>query len=106
MSEPLDPRRCSFTFVCERKWEELTTLPGEEMVRHCDSCNKSVHWIEDMWEWMQALAENRCVVVDWRNGDYGGMVPWRTMGVVGPGPEGERPPILPSAGGELDPDEA
>ncbi|MCC2618312.1 hypothetical protein LJ739_18795 [Aestuariibacter halophilus] len=46
---------------CDKRWFTLTPVAGDDSVRYCDHCNKSVHWCKDEAQLADAAAQGLCV---------------------------------------------
>lgn len=60
-----DPRRRGlvFNFVCDKRWDELTPLEVPT-VRHCDTCEGSVHYCDTIEEAREHAGRGHCVAVN------------------------------------------
>lgn len=55
--------RLRFEFICDKTWSALTPT-AEGNVRHCDSCQKDVHYCDNLAEAREHSQSNQCIVVD------------------------------------------
>ncbi|MEN9880341.1 MAG: hypothetical protein RIQ55_987 [Pseudomonadota bacterium] len=56
-------RNCQLKFECNKKWNDLQALEGQQNVRFCTHCLKEVHYIDDAWDLALALDKDWCVAV-------------------------------------------
>ena len=54
---------CIFGYQCEKSWEELTDKE-EFNVKHCNKCDKDVHFCPTPQELMRSIREGLCVAVN------------------------------------------
>jgi uncharacterized protein (TIGR02996 family) len=52
----------AFRFVCPKQWEKLK-VTGDPAVRHCDACNKKVHYCHTLPEAQSHARQGHCVAV-------------------------------------------
>jgi uncharacterized protein (TIGR02996 family) len=52
-----------FDFVCDRRWEELSTTV-DDGIRHCAGCNQDVHYCETINEARSHAWQGHCIAVD------------------------------------------
>ena len=63
MSHPkLELCRMSFRFECTKQWEKLTPTP-EPGVRHCESCQRHVHYCDSLQEARYHATRGNCVAL-------------------------------------------
>ena len=53
-------RNCTFAYKCKADWESLEDT-GEEKVRYCRDCEKTVHLCENDADLNEAIREDLCV---------------------------------------------
>ena len=51
---------CKLAFECAKKWDSLTAT-NQEGVRHCSSCDESVHWCNTQEDIERAKKKGWCV---------------------------------------------
>lgn len=56
-------RNCEFRFKCPKLWESLD-LTGDDAVRSCDKCNRTVHFCKTPLHLQAAIVANQCVAVE------------------------------------------
>lgn len=54
---------CKFTFRCERKWDELKAIDGNEKARFCTTCESPVYMTTTYDELAANVAAKRCVAI-------------------------------------------
>jgi hypothetical protein len=56
---------CEFEFECPRNWESLKVLQKEDVFtkRYCDSCKKTVMFVDTQEQLDHAIQNNICVAV-------------------------------------------
>lgn len=52
-----------FEFVCDKTWADMTAT-NDEKVRHCQTCNKSVHFCDTIADAREHSQEQHCIAVD------------------------------------------
>jgi uncharacterized protein (TIGR02996 family) len=52
-----------FDFVCDKSWADMRPT-GDDKVRHCEACNKSVHFCDNLADAREHAAAGRCIAVD------------------------------------------
>ncbi len=65
-----DQTKCSLSFICTKKWEELSKTEDAE-IRYCDSCAKGVFAVKHLDEFELASALGRCVALTQDNQVFG-----------------------------------
>jgi uncharacterized protein (TIGR02996 family) len=55
--------RPRFDFVCEKTWADLRPT-ADGTVRHCSSCDKDVHFCDNLADAREHSEEGRCIAVD------------------------------------------
>lgn len=53
----------AFRFVCPKQWENLKVTGIDPTVRHCDACNKKVHYCRTQPEAQAHARQGHCVAV-------------------------------------------
>lgn len=53
---------CPVKTKCPKTWAQLTTT-GNPTIRHCQQCEKSVHYCHDQHDIAEAAKYNRCIAV-------------------------------------------
>ena len=56
-------RNYEFRFKCPKLWESLE-LTGDDSVRFCDQCNRTVHYCKTPLQLHAAIVANQCVAVE------------------------------------------
>jgi len=56
-------RRSLFTFVCDKKWEDLRPT-DDRAVRFCDGCQQSVHYCDTIVQARDHAWQGHCIAVD------------------------------------------
>ena len=56
-------RNCEFRYKCPKLWESLD-LTGNDAVRLCGQCNKTVHYCKTPLQLHAAIVANQCVAVE------------------------------------------
>lgn len=56
-------RNCEFRFKCPKLWESLE-LTGDDSVRFCDQCNRTVHYCKTPLQLHAAIVANQCVAIE------------------------------------------
>lgn len=54
---------CKFRFICDRKWDDLQKIEGENQIRFCSACEKPVYLSTSYAQLAMNAAANRCVAV-------------------------------------------
>ena len=54
---------CQFQFICNERWENLTTIHNEPTIRFCSVCNSQVHLTDNYKELEKNFAAKRCVAI-------------------------------------------
>lgn len=54
---------CRFNFLCREQWENLTTVPSNQRIRHCSTCDSHVYLTETYDELEQNIGKHRCVAI-------------------------------------------
>lgn len=54
---------CQFSFQCPKDWFALERDPSNLKVRHCDTCNRNVHYCEIDDELMERVHAGDCVAI-------------------------------------------
>ena len=68
MSEQDDSRQagwipnCEFAFECPKRWQDLQATEDPH-VRHCTSCERSVHLCQNQRQLEGHIAEGHCVAI-------------------------------------------
>jgi uncharacterized protein (TIGR02996 family) len=55
--------RPHFEFICEKTWAGLSST-GDSNVRHCESCNKNVHFCDNLADARDHSQQGHCIAVD------------------------------------------
>jgi uncharacterized protein (TIGR02996 family) len=55
--------RLRFAFVCDKTWADLNPT-GDNNLRHCETCNKSVHFCDNLADAREHSQEGHCIAVD------------------------------------------
>jgi len=58
-----DGWRPRFDFLCDRTWADLTPTK-DNSVRHCESCDKNVHFCDTLADAREHSQEGHCIAVD------------------------------------------
>ena len=58
---PMDGSKVQI-FLCRKAWEQLQ-MTGQDGVRYCDNCRKSVRRVVDAAGFQSAVADAKCVMV-------------------------------------------
>jgi hypothetical protein len=56
-------RNCEFRFKCLNQWDSLD-LTGDDTVRFCGQCNRTVHYCKKPLQLHAAIIANQCVAVE------------------------------------------
>lgn len=59
----LDEHRRQFSFLCDRTWDEMTPT-ADAAVRHCEACDRNVHYCDTIVVARRHAAHGRCVALD------------------------------------------
>jgi hypothetical protein len=51
---------CAMDFNCPKQWDELNAT-ADPLVRDCEECGKSVHFVDSQEELEDAAAKGKCV---------------------------------------------
>ncbi|WP_415885164.1 hypothetical protein ACMXYO_10995 [Neptuniibacter sp. QD37_6] len=87
----MDKKDCKVNYQCPNAWDDLEKTKNP-FVRHCDQCEKDVHFCADVDSLKEAAVEDLCVAVPVTDGLEEGVM----MGDIDwSGPEGEPFPLLP-----------
>ena len=63
-SDSSDIRNCKFAFKCPKRWQELTSIDGDDPeIRFCSKCEQKVYRCTTDAEIALAIKENRCVAI-------------------------------------------
>lgn len=54
--------KCRFSYVCEKSWRELESVPGTSML-NCNKCERSVELCFTVEEASDAIARKQCVAL-------------------------------------------
>lgn len=60
---PIRVVECVFKFRCDKRWEDLSPVPGREMTRHCADCQQSVYFVETDDALRAHAAQGHCVAM-------------------------------------------
>jgi uncharacterized protein (TIGR02996 family) len=52
-----------FDFVCDKTWADMKPT-GDNKVRHCESCNKRVHFCDNLADAREHSREGHCIAID------------------------------------------
>ncbi|WP_415888598.1 hypothetical protein ACMXYV_11305 [Neptuniibacter sp. SY11_33] len=58
----MDKRDCKINYKCPKAWDDLDKTENP-FVRHCNQCEKDVHFCEDVDSLKEATVEDLCVAV-------------------------------------------
>ncbi|WP_415897890.1 hypothetical protein ACMXYX_05810 [Neptuniibacter sp. QD72_48] len=74
----MDKRDCKINYKCPKAWDDLDKTE-DPFVRHCDQCEKDVHFCADVESLKEATIEDLCVAVptdDFEDGVMMGDIDW------------------------------
>ena len=54
---------CKFKFLCDKTWDELQEIEGEEQLRFCNGCLQPVFYTSTYDELVVNVSEGRCVAI-------------------------------------------
>lgn len=54
---------CKFSLLCDKRWAELSKIDGQDGTRFCDSCQQSVHFVDNYEEFVRHAGLGHCVAV-------------------------------------------
>lgn len=54
---------CKFTFRCERKWDDLKVIDGNDKARYCAVCESPVYMSASYDELVENVTARRCVAI-------------------------------------------
>jgi uncharacterized protein (TIGR02996 family) len=80
--------KCSFTYECPLKWENLQPVDGSAIIRFCDKCERNVYYSASIEDARSNASIGLCVAIDARLARHKGDldVPdfGMTMGIIDP----------------------
>ena len=56
-------RNCEFRFKCPKLWDSLE-LTGDDTIRLCGKCNRTVHYCKTPLQLHAAIIANQCICVE------------------------------------------
>ena len=54
---------CTFRFLCDRGWDDLQEIDGEDSVRYCSGCAKPVFLCGSYADVAKNVAASHCVAI-------------------------------------------
>jgi hypothetical protein len=54
---------CTFKFLCDKQWDDLSEIAGEARVRYCKDCTQSVFLCSSYEEVADRASRSQCIAL-------------------------------------------